>query len=238
GGAVCGTGHAAVDRAGRVRREREGVQLRVGVVPVAARQDGQRKGQAQQPGVLELLPPAGRHDQQVARGGQDEDLADLAGGGGGAQGQARHTDQAARWGSPPEQGGQAGDDQRLEHDVGHDGLLDLQLVRVQQDRGGGQGRQPARRAAAEQHQVEGDRHAQAQQVLDRGDRVQVAERYDRLERQLVAGWVTAWVGAEQVFGRVDVNQRRAVGDLYQDPQHQAGGQQHGEQPMPPGQRRG
>src|SRR5262249_57665927 len=97
-----------------------------------------------------------------------------------------------------------GEEERLEHGGGKDGLLDLQLVRVQQDRGGGQGRQPARRAAAEQHQVECDRHAQAQQVLDRGDRVQVAERYDRLERQLVAGWVTAWVGAEQVLGRVDV----------------------------------
>ena len=89
GGAVRGLRHPAVDGAGRVGGEREAVQLRVGVVPVAGRQDRQHEGQAQHPGLLEPQPPARCHDQQVAQGGQDEDLADLAGGGRGAQGQAR-----------------------------------------------------------------------------------------------------------------------------------------------------
>ena len=237
GGAVRGLRHPAVDGAGRVGGQREAVQLRVGVVPVTGRQNRQREGQAQQPGLLEPRPPAWRHDQQVAQRGQDEDLADLPGGGRGAQGQASHHDQPRRRGGPPEQRDHAGHDQRLEHDVGHDVLLDLQLVGIEQDRGGGQGRQPARHAAAQQQQVDGDGHAQAQQVLYDRDHVQVAEREHRLERQLVAGRVVAGVGVQQVLGRVDVEQRRAVGDLGEDAQHQAGREQYGEQPVLAGDRR-
>jgi hypothetical protein len=45
----------------------------------------------------------------------------------------------------PEQGGQPGDDAGLEHHVGHDVLLDPQLVGVQQDGRDGQRGQRYRR---------------------------------------------------------------------------------------------
>ena len=128
---------------------------------------------------------------------------------------------------PPEQHGQPRHDQRLEPHVGHDRLFHLQLVGVQQHRRGGQRRQPAGDAAAQQHDVQSDGHGQAEQVLDRGDRAQVADQQDDFSSTRVPERVGAGRRAVQVLERVDVDQRGLVGELGQHPQHQPGGQQHG-----------
>ena len=132
---------------------------------------------------------------------------------------------------PPEQQGQPGHDAGLEPHVGHDGLLDLQLVAVQQHRRRGQRGQPARHAAAAQHQVQGQPHGQAEQVLDGHHRFQVPGQQQPLEDHVVAERVVARPGAVQVLEAVDVQQRGPVGDLGQHTQHQAGQQQRRDQPV-------
>ena len=77
---------------------------------------------------------------------------------------------------PPEQDDDAGHDQGLEPDVGHDHRLDLDLVGVEQHRRDRQRGKPARQAAADHDHVQGDGDRQAEQVLDDLDRAEVADR--------------------------------------------------------------
>ncbi len=203
------------------------------VVPEADHQDGQREGGTQRDGLDQLAAPARDGDQHVDQRGQDEDLADLADGRRRAQGQPGSEHHPQPGPGPPEQAGQPRDDQCLERRIGHDRLLDLELVGVQQDRRRGQGGQPARHAAAAQDEVQRHGHGQAEQVLHRHHHGQRAHLEEELQGQLIAGGVIARVRPEQVLDRVDEQQRGMVGQLGEDPQHQPGGQQDGQQPVPP-----
>ena len=90
--------------------------------------------------------PARRHREHVGQQRQDQHLTDLAYRSGHAkQGSAAGQPGQAR-GRPPQQQRHRGDDQRLEQHIGHDHLLGLHLVSVEQHRRRGEGGQPAPRA--------------------------------------------------------------------------------------------
>ena len=130
----------------------------------------------------------------------------------------------------PQQQHQAGRDHGLEQHVRHDGLLELELIRVEQHRRRGERRGPSRHAAPDQQRVHGDRHGQAEGVLDRRDQGESAHRIEQPQQDLV----TLGRGAartDQVLGRVNVEQRRAVGDLGEHPQRQPGRQDQDERPV-------
>ncbi len=133
-----------------------------------------------------------------------------------------------------EQDRDAGDDQGLEPDVGHDVLLDLDLVGVEQYRGDGDRREPARCVLADQDDVDRTGHGQAEQVLDGGDGAEVADREYRLERRLVPDRVGSWIGVVQVLDRVDVEQGRMVRELCRHAQREPGGYQDDQQPVSAG----
>ena len=179
------------------------------VVPEADDQDRQGEGGAQGGCLDQLGPPARHGDQDVHQRGQDEDLADLADRGRGPQGQPRGQHHPQPGPRLPEQDDQARHDQGLERRVGHDRLLDLELVGIQQDGGGGQGGQPARHAAAAQDEIERDGHGQAEQVLDGHHHGQRADPEEDLEGQLVPGRIVSRVRPEQVLDGVDEQQGRA-----------------------------
>ena len=163
-----------------VNRQREApvelVRARVGKAEMTGHREGhgavdedrEGEGGAQDGALGEAAAPAGDGHQQVGQRGQDEDLADLAGGGRGAQGKPAGDDQGGARARLPEQRRQPGDDAGLEHDVGHDGLLDLELVAIEQDGRGGQRGQPAGHPAALEHHVQHHRHRQPQHMLEPG----------------------------------------------------------------------
>ncbi len=68
-------------------------------------------------------------------------------------------------------------------------------------------------------------------MLDGGYRVEVGQEQDGPQRPLVPDRVHP-ARVVQVPGRVDVEQRGPVGELDQHPEHQAGQQQRGGQPVP------
>lgn len=199
-------------------------------------QDEQGEGGTQRRCFDQLDPPARHGDQHVHQRGQDEDLADLADRRRRPQsepGGQHHPEPGPRL---PEQADQARHDQGLERRIGHNRLLDLELVGVQQDGRGGQGGQPAWHAAAAQDQVERHGHGQAEQVLDGHHHGQRADPEEDLQDQLVAGRIVPGIRAEQVLDGVDEQQRGTVGQLGHRPQDQACDQQDGQQPVPPHQR--
>ena len=235
-GAVRRRRHPAVDGgdASAGREEVPGDQ----VVDGAVGKDRQDEGRAQGGRPAQGPPPAAAEREHVDHRGQQQRLAHLGEDDRGAQHQATGQDRPPARGRPPQQDGQAGHDQRLEPDVRHEHLLDLDLVGVEQQRRRGQRGQPARAAAAQQQQVDDHGHGQAKQMLDGGDGVEVGDREDRPQRPLVADRVHAGRVVVQVPGRVDVEQHRPVGDLGEHPEHQPRGQQRGGQPVPPQQRPG
>ena len=169
-------------------------------------------------------------------GWHDQDLADLADGGGGAEHECARRDRPQAFLAflprrpGPQQQHQAGRDHGLEQHVRHDGLLELELIRVEQHRRRGERRGPSRHAAPDQQRVHGDRHGQAEGVLDRRDQGESAHRIEQPQQDLV----TLGRGAartDQVLGRVNVEQRRAVGDLGEHPQYQPGRQDQDERPV-------
>jgi hypothetical protein len=198
-------------------------------------QDGQHEGSAEQSRLPEPEPPPPDRHEQVRRRGQDEDLADFPDGGGGAEGEPRASEHPGPGGALPEQDDQTGHDQCFEQNIGHDALFHLDLVAIEQYRCGGDRGQRAGNTAAHQQHVQGDRHAQAEQVLYRGHRVQVAHEQDRLQQDPVAHRVLA-AGEVQVPDRVAEEQGGTVRGLGQDAQGQARREQHRQQPVPPQQR--
>ena len=189
----------------------------------------------QQPGA----PVPGRR-QHVDQRGQDQRLADLPDRRGRAEREAGQHDEAQPGPRIPQQQHDPGYHQRLEQHVGHDRLLRVQLVGVEQDRRDGQRGEPAGHPAAQHQHVERDRHADAQHVLQQRDETQVPEHQYRLEQQqrvadrIVGSPVTGVeVGAEQVLLRVEEQQGGLVSELRDHPQDQPGGDQEGQQPMPP-----
>ncbi len=194
--------------------------------------DGQREGHGQRrrSGRRAAHTPGG--DQHVEHGGDDQQLADLVHRGREAEDQARHRGQPDGHHRPPEQQAQASHDHRLEPDVRHDRLLDLDLISVHQHRRHGHGGQPPAGPAAQQHGVQRHRQRQAKQVLDQRDEAQATEDHDGPERHRVPERVSPRRRAVQVLQRVHIDQRGPVGDLCRDPQRQPGGQQHHQQPVP------
>ena len=220
-----------VDGAPRRGGERELVGDHV--LTEGERGDGDGERGAEDHRLEQLAPPARHHDQHVDHGGDDQDLADLGDGCAGAEGQAARRDPPGSRLGPPQQQRQTRDDQGLEPDVRHDGLLDLHLVGVEQDRCGREGGQPARCAAAQQEQVQDHGHGQADEVLDHRDRIEVAPGQQHLEDHVVAERIVAGPGAEQVLETVDVQQGGLVRGQREAAQDQPGQQQHRDQPVPP-----
>ena len=184
-------------------------------------------------------PPAAVDGQdQVGHRGQHQDLADLVDRGRGAQDQAGHDREPRRHHRPPQQDHQPRDDHGLEQHVGHDHLLHLELIGVQQYRRGGHCRQPAGRAPADQDRVQRHRHGQAHQVLEHRHRAQVGDRQHDLEQHLVPERVGAGPFLVQVLERVDVEQRRVIRHEGQHAQDHARDQQQRDQPVPAQQHQG
>src|SRR5262245_47341622 len=186
--------------------------------------DRKRPGQHSSPAAAD-----GNHEEQR---GQEQDLADLADRGRGAEQHSRCDNRSQLWSvAAGEQQRDAGDDRGLEPDVRHDVLLDLDLVRVEQQRGDGDRGEPAWHCPAEQDQVDRRRDRQAKQVLDGGHRAQVADRENRPERRFVADRVGSRIGVIQVLDRVDIQQGRLIGDLGRHPQRKACSHQGDQQPV-------
>ena len=139
----------------------------------------------------------------------------------------------------PEQQDDPGHQQRLEQHVGHDRLFGVQLVGVEQHRRHRQRGEPARHAAAQHQHVERGRHGHPDDVLQQGHEGQVGDHQHRAQhQQRVAERVerspvgVVEVGPEDVLLRVDEQQRGLVPELGDDAQHQPGGQQQPEHPVP------
>ena len=198
----------------------------------AVEQDRQHEGHGQRGSGGDRAAHPARGDGQVEDGGHDQQLADLVHGGRQAEDHPGHGGQPDGHRRPPEQQAQAGHDHRLEPDVRHDRLLDLDLVGVQQHRRHRHGGQPAAGPAAHQQHVQGHRDGQAQQVLGQRDEAHAAEDQDGPEHQRVPERVSPGRRPVQVLQRVHVDQGGLVGDLRRDPQRQPGGQQHRQQPVP------
>jgi hypothetical protein len=118
----------------------------------AVAEDRRHGGHRHDPGGGQRPAPAAHRDQQEHRHGQDQQLAGLLDGGRRAEHQRGHGGGSTTAGRH-QQHREPGDDQGLEPYVGHDQVLDLQLVAVEQDRPGGQRGQPARRPAAQQQRT-------------------------------------------------------------------------------------
>jgi hypothetical protein len=151
-------------------------------------------------------------------------------------GRARGTVLVGPDGRPrPEQQGHRGDDQGFEQDVWHDRLLGLDLVGVEQNRRGGERRQPAAGAVPDRQRVQGSRHRQAERVLGGRHPGQAAAcQQHRAQQQVgVAERIETALVAAQVAGRVEVDEGRPVGDGGGGAQRHPCGEQDGERPVPP-----
>ncbi|MGO9780191.1 MAG: hypothetical protein ACLPQY_10565 [Streptosporangiaceae bacterium] len=180
--------------------------------------------------IAKPTPPAPRDQDREDNRRDDEQLTDLPDVSGEPQHQrSRRQPPEARPGAP-QQDGEAGEDEGLEGDVGHDGLLHLELVGVQQDGGRREGGGPAGRATADEQSVDGDAHGQAEQVLEAGHHGQVAQPQDGLEQDVVADRVGP-AAAGQVLVGVDVEERGPVGDLGDHAQPEPRGQHYEQRPM-------
>ena len=198
-------------------------------------QDGQEEGGTEHCCLPEPEPPPPDRCEQVDRGWHDEDLADFPDGGGAAECEPSGGEHPGPGRGLPEQDDQPGHDERLEQDIGHDALLHLELVAIEQDGRHRKGGEQAGGAAAQQRGIQGNGHCQAEQVLHGGNHVQVADEKDWLQQDPVAQRVVA-PRLVQVPDRVAEEQRGAVGGLRQDAQDKAAGQQDRQQPVPPQQR--
>jgi hypothetical protein len=196
---------------------------------VAGHRNGEaRDGYAEVP---EPAPPAtGDQDREDDRR-DDEHLTDLPHVGGQAQHQGAGREPPHGRPGLPEQDGEPGDDEGFEGDVGHDGLFRLELVSVQQERGGGEGGGPAGGVTPDQGGIEGDGHAQAEQVLKAGHHGQISRPQQRLEQDVVTRRVVP-AGARQVRVRIDVEQDGPVSQLGDHAQPQPGRQHDDQQPVP------
>ena len=197
--------------------------------PAHVGQHGQQEGAGRQRGADRPPPPPRHGDKSKNHERNEQDSAYLPDRRGAPQ------DQRPRRDLPPpgctrplcslplgpEQHRQPGPDQGLEEHVRHDRLLELQLIGVEQDRGGGQRGGPARYPVADQQQVDGDGQGQPEQMLGRGHQRDAAERVQRPQQDLIAlGLRTP--GAQHILRRVDVQQGRPVSQLGQHPQPQPG----------------
>ena len=135
----------------------------------------------------------------------------------------------------PEQKSHGGDDQGFEQDVWHDRLLGLDLVGVEQDRRGGERRQPAAGAVPDRQRVQAGRHRQAEHVL--GDRhpgqAAADPKYWAKQQVGIAERIEAALVTAQVAGRVDVDEGRPVGNGGGGAQRHPRGEQDRERPVPP-----
>ena len=128
--------------------------------------------------------------------------------------------------------------QRLEQGLGHDVLLDLELVRVEQDRHGGEHCNPSPDAEPDEQGVDRDTHAQSEDVLNPDDNREVAHREDRAEQESDVSdglrdlFRVEVVQIAEVPVRVDVQQGGPVGDLGHDPQRERDAQNRQEDPVP------
>jgi len=211
-------------------RQEEVPGEQVGHCAVGQDRRGERRAQGGR--RAERLPPTAAGHDQVDHRGHDQRLAHLSDRGRGSEHDPGCDGAPPADGRTPEQDREPRHDQCLEPGARHDGLLGLHLVGVEQDRRDGGRGEPPRDTAPQQQQVDDHGHGQAKQMLNRRDRVEVGEEKDRPQRALVADRVHT-ASVIQIPGGIDVEQRRTVGELGQQAEHQAGGQQRGGQPVPP-----
>ena len=222
--------HPPVQEVAVVRGEGER-PLRRAAVPggVADERERERRQKRERP----HRPAA--HDRKHERG-RDQRQAHRPRQAGGGEQHARRDADGDGGPAAPQEHAQGGGDQQREERLREDVLLDVQLVRVEQDgrsRDAGPDRADAEPAHEGVHQHAG---GEAQQVLHRRDGGQVvdhehgpqkrrvSERPDRL--RLEPG------GVLEVGERVAVEEeRRPVRDLHDDAQRCRGHEQRGEQPV-------
>ena len=105
--------------------------------------------------------------------------------------------------TPPPQGeGDRHHDQEAERGAGQDLVLELDLVRVEQDRQRRQRRPPARQAVAPEQGVDHHPHRQAHQVLDGGDHREAVERLEQEQDEAVPGQPGGAGGVVQGGGQI------------------------------------
>jgi hypothetical protein len=137
--------------------------------------------------------------------------------------------------SRQEQEGEA--DQREPERVGHEQVLELELVGVEQERRRGRRRQPPRHAEPAQQRVHAHADQQTEQVLHHRDDGEPLERHERLQEERVADGshvvrIEVERHAEVGVGVAVEPQDGVVGEEDEHTQHGGGRQQDDERPVP------
>jgi len=140
-------------------------------------------------------------------------------------------------GASPEQQHDRREQECFEQRLGHDVLLDLQLVRIEQDRYGGEHGDPPTRAEPDEHGIDRDAHGQAENVLHGGDASEGADREHRAqEKHDVADRLglprAEVVQVREVPERIDEQQRRPVRDLRHGAKQRPDAENNEEDPVP------
>ena len=142
----------------------------------------------------------------------------------------------------PQQQVQGEQNQEAERDVGHCVGFELELVRVEEHRDGGERRRPGGQPETARQQVDEHAHGQAHHVLHGGDQREAVQRSEHPQHEAVAAH-PAGVGDQpqpggQVRGRVAAEPHdRPEGQRGQHPDRERRDQHQPEQPVPPCPRR-
>ena len=210
---------------------------RLDPVVAGVRPHDDREGQADRRGADDPLPSAGPGDDREQDPRDDEDDADRPHRRGQPEQRAADREEGEGQRALPEQQHDRAEDQCLEQHLRHDVLLDLELVRVEQDGDDSEHSNPTPDAEADEQGVDRDAHGQPDDVLDRGDDREVAHGEHRPQQENdVAERLRGLRGVEvvqvpEVPVGVDVQQRGSVGDLRHDPQRNPDAQHGQEHPM-------
>jgi len=207
------------------------------VVPAVCRDD-EHECESDRGGADEPLPPACAGDEREHNRRNDEDRADRADGRGQAEQCSARRESGEGRRPRPEQQHDRGENEYLEQRFRHDVLLDLELVRVEQDRHRGEHGNPSPDAEPDEQGVDRDAHAQPEEVLQPDDDREIAHREHRAEQERdvpdgLRGLRRVEVQISEVLVRVDVEQGGPVGDLGHDPQREAEPENGKEDPMCP-----
>ena len=212
----------------------EGVPAVVAVEPQHVAGEGERPRGRGRP----ERPPAHPAHRQVQQEHDQHRQPDRPQGGRGGQHESRNDRGPQRAVTPPPQGeGDRHHDQEAERGAGQDLVLELDLVRAEEDRQRRQRRPPARQAVAPQQRVDHHAHGQAHQVLGGGDHREAVERLEHEQDEAVPGQPGGAGGVVQGGGQIrggvapepDRGREAEHGD---QPDHEAQAQRGGEQTVP------
>ncbi len=212
----------------------EGVPAVVAVEPQHVAGEGERPRGRGRP----ERPPAHPAHRQVQQEHDQHRQPDRPQGGRGGQHESGNDRGPQRAVTPPPQGkGDRHHDQEAERGAGQDLVLELDLVRAEQDRQRRQRRPPAGQAVAPQQRVDHHAHGQAHQVLGGGDHREAVERLEHEQDEAVPGQPGGAGGVVQGGGQIrggvapepDRGREAEHGD---QPDHEAQAERGGEQTVP------